>query len=104
MCSSIFHQSKIAYNCLKSPNLLNPNLIVKDVTKINFENMKKMGINYLVFDKDNTITITNKFSPFNEEVKNSINEALNIFKRNKIGILSNSIKKENVKFMRLKKS
>lgn len=81
-----------------SPNLLNPNLIVRNVTKINFANLKKMGVNYLVFDKDNTITITNKFTPFNDEVKNSINDAKKIFKSNKIGILSNSIKKENVKF------
>ncbi len=92
----MMHNLKIAYNCIKSPSLLNPNLIVKDVTKINFENLKKMGINYLVFDKDNTITITNKFTIFNGGVKDSINDALNIFTRDKIGILSNSRKKENV--------
>ena len=49
--------------CLKSPKLLNPNVIVKDITELNPENLKLIGIKYIVFDKDNTLTIThgNKF-------------------------------------------
>lgn len=52
--------------CLKSPKLLNPIVIVKDITELNPENLKQIGIQYIVFDKDNTLTITHENKFYNE--------------------------------------
>lgn len=41
-------------------NLLKPHIFVKNINKINFSYLKKqLGINYIVFDKDDTLTLHN---------------------------------------------
>ena len=57
---------KLFLKCLKSPKLLSPNVIVKDITELNPENLKQLGIEYIVFDKDNTLTITHGNEFYND--------------------------------------
>ena len=45
---------------------MNPNLIVKDITELIPETLKQSGIKYIVFDKDNTLTITHKNEFYND--------------------------------------
>ncbi len=40
------------------PFLLNPNIIVENISHVNFEYLKEIGIKYLIFDKDNTLAQT----------------------------------------------
>jgi predicted HAD superfamily phosphohydrolase YqeG len=57
---------KLFLQCLKNPKLLNPNLIIKDITELNPEILKHNGIKFIVFDKDNTLTITHKNEYYND--------------------------------------
>lgn len=40
------------------PSLLNPNIIVENISYVNFKYLKEIGIKYLIFDKDNTLAQT----------------------------------------------
>jgi len=43
---------------IQDVNILRPNIRYRSVLEIDYDNLKTMGIDYLVFDKDNTLTIT----------------------------------------------
>ena len=47
----------------KDPELLNPNVIVNDITDLNFFKMKEIGIQKLIFDKNNTLV-----EPYYEQI------------------------------------
>nr|CAG8481812.1 14594_t:CDS:2 [Entrophospora candida] len=74
---------------IKNPRLIVPHLIVKDIRELNYEKLKKSGINKLIFDKDNTLTIPYEnllYPPF----KKSWDECKNTFGVENILIISNS--------------
>jgi phosphatidylglycerophosphatase GEP4 len=64
--------SKIFQYLLKDPSLMNPNLIIKDVKSIDYKKLREIGIKYVVFDKDNTLTETYKMNYYNDTIKQSI--------------------------------
>ena len=76
----------------KDPSLLNPNIYLKALNDLDFQALHSLGIKYLVFDKDNTLTKT--FSPnyYSPSIEATMKEALQIFGKENIGILSNSLK------------
>lgn len=80
------------------PNLLNPNLIVRDISQINFKYLHEIGIKYLVFDKDNTLTITEHSNIYNNSIQIALERAKHIFGIKNISILSNSILDPKIKF------
>ncbi|KAG0350768.1 mitochondrial PGP phosphatase-domain-containing protein [Gamsiella multidivaricata] len=45
-----------AFRVLASPRLMIPNLVVRDIRDINFEQLRKSGIVAIAFDKDNCLT------------------------------------------------
>jgi predicted HAD superfamily phosphohydrolase YqeG len=45
-------------NILKDINILKPQIISKNITEIDYKSLKEKGIKYLIFDKDNTLTLT----------------------------------------------
>lgn len=55
-----------------------PHLSVKDITYINYKGLKNYGINYIIFDKDNTLTL-----PYERElydpIRPSLNECIEVF-------------------------
>jgi len=42
--------------------------MVKDITKLNFKQMKKMGFENILFDKDNTVTVPGGLNFFNKDI------------------------------------
>lgn len=74
---------------LRRPSLIIPNIRVKNLKDLDLASLKSKGIKYLVFDKDNTLTLTFK-DELHDKVKGSIKEALEHFPGN-VAILSNSV-------------
>ena len=70
---------------------IKPDIIAKSVYELDLLEIKiKHGIKYIVFDKDNTLTLPhiNKFA--NQEIKEKISEFKKVFGVGNIAILSNS--------------
>ncbi len=64
---------KIAYIVLKQPGILKPKQRVENMTKINYEDLLyKKKIKYLVFDKDNTLSLTYNEDFYSEEIREKI--------------------------------
>ena len=51
------------------PEIFNPNIIVNDISNINFNKLHSIGINYLVFDKDNTLTANQEFNLYSPTIE-----------------------------------
>ena len=47
---------KIFGKVLVNPNILRPHVIAEDISYLNFKKMKDMGMEKIIFDKDNTLT------------------------------------------------
>ena len=43
------------YMIKKLTSIIRPHVIVKDITCLNFKKMKEMGMEKIIFDKDNTL-------------------------------------------------
>ena len=80
---------KFNIKCLLRPKLFKPHYRVKTITDINFLAMKQNGIKYIVFDKDNTLTIpyAKEFYP---DIVESIAQCKEVYGYDSIVILSNS--------------
>lgn len=75
---------------LGKPSMFKPHYSVKTINEIHFENLRKNGIKYIVFDKDNTLTVPYEFD-IPQQLKNGLYECQNAFGSDKIAILSNSV-------------
>ncbi len=77
------------FQLFSDPTLVIPNKTIKHVSELQYDKLKADGIKYLVFDKDNTLTLA--FSDtLHESVLDSIKEAKTIFP-GCVAILSNSV-------------
>ena len=47
---------KIGKKILKNPNIIRPHVKTKDISELNFKKMKDMGMEKIIFDKENTLT------------------------------------------------
>ena len=47
---------KIGQTILKNPNIIRPHVKVKDITELNFQKMKDMGMDKIIFSRDNTLS------------------------------------------------
>ena len=52
---------------------------------------EKAKVKYVIFDKDNTITAPYEDPFFSAEVRNSVNECHEVFGRDNVAMLSNSV-------------
>jgi len=76
---------------LFSLNSIKPDLYFKSIVKINLNELKNQhSIKYVVFDKDNTLTLPHQNIFGNEKIKDKIEDFKNVFGQNNLAILSNS--------------
>jgi len=92
----LFEMIKILYQVIKDINILKPTQAVKSVNGIDFVSLKEKGIRYVVFDKDQTVTLQDTFEYYNEQIVESMKKAQNTMGEDNIAFLSNSSKR--VKF------
>lgn len=74
---------------LTQPQLLVPSLSIESINHIDLQRLKSLGVTCVVFDKDNTLSIT-----YATEIHPSLKGKVNEFKvsfPNSIAILSNSV-------------
>jgi len=71
-----------------NPGIMMPHYKVKDITRIDFEKLRLNGIELLVFDKDNTLTIPYKNEIY-KPLMDSFKRCWEVYGKN-ILILSNS--------------
>ena len=71
--------TKIGEKILANPNIIRPHVKTKDISQLNFKKMKDMGMEKIIFSKDNTLTPTGKNYYISEEVKAMYLEAVKIF-------------------------
>lgn len=70
---------------------LKPDIRAKSLCEINLEELKnKHNIKYIVFDKDNTLTIPHKNDIANKDIGERVNEFKFVFGVGNLGILSNT--------------
>lgn len=74
---------------LRRPSLMVPHVSVATISEIDFKALKEQGIAAVMFDKDNTIT-----APYSNTIHSlastGIDNAIEVFGREKVAILSNS--------------
>ena len=46
---------KIGKKILKNPNIIRPHVKTKDISELNFKKMKDMGMEKIIFSKENSI-------------------------------------------------
>eukprot|EP00605_Chrysophyceae_sp_TOSAG23-4_P001375 GSChrysophyteH1.ASY1.ANO1.1495.1 assembled CDS len=73
----------------RDPTLILPHESLKHVSDIQFDKLQSLGIKYLVFDKDNTLTKAFEDN-LDDTVKSTIDQAKHVFP-DCIAILSNSV-------------
>lgn len=83
---------KILYWVIKDINVLRPHQVVKDVNAINFTSLSNEGIKYVVFDKDQTVTLQDRFEYYNQNIVESMKKAQDTMGEDNIAFLSNSSK------------
>ena len=81
---------KLLYKFLKDPQLLNPSIVVDDISKIDYKKLKNAGIHYIVFDKDNTLTKQDEFKFYNEKIEKTIQKLFENYSQKNIAVLSNT--------------
>lgn len=87
---------RILLKIAKEPSLLNPNIIRKDIKGLDFKYLSDIGIKYIVYDKDNTITKTYNSEYFDSNIEKTIKDCLDSYTQNSIGLLSNSYRNSKV--------
>ncbi|KAJ2794018.1 hypothetical protein H4R20_006362 [Coemansia guatemalensis] len=78
-----------AWKLLRRPSLLMPQMVVSDIRDIPFVGLHRVGIRYLVFDKDNCLTAP-YIDQIHPEFEHAWRQCLSIFPRRNILIVSNS--------------
>ena len=46
---------KIGKKILKNPNIIRPHVKTKDISELNFKKMKDMGMEKIIFEKENVL-------------------------------------------------
>ena len=56
---------KIGKKILKNPNIIRPHVKTKDISELNFKKMKEMGMEKIIFSKDNTLALVDSNEFYN---------------------------------------
>lgn len=90
--NTLIKYSDILKNIIGNIQIINPNLYIKNVENINYDKLKEMGIQYIVFDKDNTLTkhLETKFTK--KSIETTINSLQNKYP-DSIYLVSNGLRK-----------
>ncbi|KAG1684077.1 hypothetical protein DVH05_007917 [Phytophthora capsici] len=73
----------------RQPQLLLPQLSVKDVTEVPFQTLRDRGFRGIIFDKDNTLTVPHKLE-IAPHLESSLSECRRVFGDSGVVIFSNS--------------
>jgi len=73
----------------EKPEILTPHVKVRDISFLNFEKMKEMGMQKIIFDKDAVLTTPYETNFFEEDVKKAFIKAKGVFGKENILVLSN---------------
>ncbi|KAL3673514.1 hypothetical protein V7S43_001222 [Phytophthora oleae] len=73
----------------RQPQLLLPQLSVKDVTEVPFQTLRDRGFRGIIFDKDNTLTVPHKLE-ITPHLESSLAECRRVFGDSGVVIFSNS--------------
>ena len=69
-----------------------PHVHIASVAQLHYQNLHSFGIKYLVFDKDNTLTLPYKPHYFTPQIQAAILEdCIKVFAQENVAILSNSV-------------
>ena len=85
---------KILYNIVRDPLILSPDIKRKSVRGLDYHALKALGIRYIIFDKDNTLTKTYNGEFYDQDVEESFQKGVEVFGVKNVGILSNSMEKD----------
>ena len=85
---------KIGKKILKNPNIIRPHVKTKDISELNFKKMKDMGMEKIIFDKGYTLTKPADINFLTKDIENAFTEAVEIFGKENIIILSNATLEE----------
>ena len=61
--------TKIGEKILANPNIIRPHVKTKDISQLNFKKMKDMGMEKIIFNKDNVLTKPEKLDWINPAVR-----------------------------------
>lgn len=59
---------KIGKKILKNPNIIRPHVKTKDISELNFKKMKDMGMEKILFVKDNILTNSDRYVWISERI------------------------------------
>ena len=79
---------KIGKKILKNPKLATPHVKARDISHLNFKRMKDMGMEKIIFDKDNTLTYNRRTSFIDPKVAAAFPNAVTIFGKPNVIVLS----------------
>ena len=71
--------TKIGEKILANPNIIRPHVKTKDISQLNFKKMKDMGMEKIIFSKDNTLTLPGKSNFINDGDSVSFKNAIEVF-------------------------
>ena len=84
-----FEGLKFSLRGILNPSLYKPHYSINTIAEINFKNLKKNGIKFIIFDKDNTLT--KPYSKgFHPGITPNIEKCKSVYNYNNLMILSNS--------------
>ena len=52
---------KVGKKILNNPNIVRPHVIAKDISELNFKKMKEMGMEKVIFAKNNTVSLYEEY-------------------------------------------
>ena len=71
--------TKIGEKILANPNIIRPHVKTKDISQLNFKKMKDMGMEKIIFNKENVLNINELVGFINPDVEEAFDTAVNTF-------------------------
>lgn len=75
---------------VRKPSLIVPHISISCISEVPFEALKRIGIEGILLDKDNTITAPYQDERLHPKAEHGVQEALSVFGYDKVAVLSNS--------------
>jgi predicted HAD superfamily phosphohydrolase YqeG len=73
---------------MKTPHLITPHVRIDTIATLNYKRMKDMGMEKIIFDKDNTLTYNRRTSFIDPKVADAFSSAVSIFGKPNVIVLS----------------
>ena len=83
--------TKIGEKILANPNIIRPHVKTKDISQLNFKKMKDMGMEKIIFSKDNTLTLPGKSNFINDGDSISFKNAIEVFRKENTWVVTDML-------------